>query len=134
MKIENVVKIKIPNIVAWQQRWQFAYWEDSLIRKLCILPMKSKWYMGRYGMVREGVVRGRIAAIVWRHDSINLCVKRRVEKCEKCEEKRRQQVGNSWKLKTNNKSQKNKIYLCVYARYTDMYGICTLFIMGIFNI
>lgn len=42
MKIENVVKIKIPNCLTTEEMTICLLGEDSLIRKLCILPMKSK--------------------------------------------------------------------------------------------
>lgn len=94
MKIENVVKIKIPNSLTTEMT--ICLLGRLVNPKTLHTSNEIEMVHGEvwYGQ-RRGSKGGRIAAIVWRHDSINLCVKRRVEKCEKCEEKRRQQVGNS---------------------------------------
>lgn len=94
MKIENVVKIKIPNSLTTEMT--ICLLGRLVNPKTLHTSNEIEMIHGEvwYGQGR-GSKGGRIAAIVWRHDSINLCVKRRVEKCEKCEEKRRQQVGNS---------------------------------------
>lgn len=140
MKIENVVKIKIPNCLTTEEM-TICLLGRLVNPKTLHTSNEIEMIHGWRCMVSEGDSDedgGRIAAIGWRHDSINLCVKRET----------RRKVWKVWGkaspasrklLRIQNEQQKSQkkikyISLCVCQIYRQICMLYVHFLLWVFLI